>query len=36
MNTVIDSDVLMIGHVSKERLVVNDHAVSFTGNAVTL
>lgn len=34
MNTVIDSDVLMIGHVSKDRLVVNGHAASFTGGAV--
>jgi len=36
MNTVIDSDVLMIGHVSKDRFVVNEHAASFAGNAVTL
>ncbi len=34
MNTEIDSDVLMIGHVSKDRLVVNDHAEVFTGGAV--
>jgi hypothetical protein len=34
MNTVIDSDVLMIGHVSRDRLVVNGHAASFTGGAV--
>lgn len=34
MNTVVDSDVLMIGHVSRDRLVVNGHAASFTGGAV--
>jgi len=34
MNTLIDSDVLMIGHVSKDRLVVNGQAESFTGGAV--